>query len=104
MGIAQSRLKLEYVEVVSNHEAHLVLAYYKKDSSIPLILDNMTAKILPITQRSDLEPILTFNDCESSFLNTAKHLPTEMMYIQSKWDCYLHRTLTRKPNFNIFNE
>jgi len=38
----------------------MVLAWYATPGSVPLILDNANAQILPASQRRDLRPVFSF--------------------------------------------
>jgi hypothetical protein len=40
----------------------MVLAYYPTPDAEPLILDNLIGDIKPASQRTDLEPVYSFND------------------------------------------
>ena len=40
----------------------MVLAYYPTPDADPYILDNLFGKIVPASERDDLEPIYSFND------------------------------------------
>ena len=60
-GIDQSKLRITYVKALKLNQAHMVLAYYDKPSSEPLILDNLTDRILPASKRRDLSPVYSFN-------------------------------------------
>ncbi|WP_250656315.1 transglutaminase-like cysteine peptidase [Alkalimarinus coralli] len=61
MGVPAENLRITYVKTVKLNQAHMVLAYYPKPNSEPLILDNMTDKILPASRRTDLVPVYSFN-------------------------------------------
>jgi len=62
MGIPVERLRITYVRAINLREAHMVLAYYTTPDADPLILDNLRADIRPASQRTDLEPVYSFND------------------------------------------
>lgn len=59
LGVSSAKLKITYVKAIT--EAHMVLTYYEKANSIPLVLDNLIPHIKPATQRPDLKPIYAFN-------------------------------------------
>ena len=61
LGVDTSKLRLMYVTATKPPQAHMVLAYYEKPNSIPLVLDNLNRRILPASQRKDLLPIYSFN-------------------------------------------
>ena len=61
MGVPDSKLRITYVKALKLNQAHMVLAYYATPDAMPLILDNLTNKILPADQRDDLYPVYSFN-------------------------------------------
>ena len=66
-GVAVEKLRLVYVRARTNGpkgasvQAHMVLAYYPTPTAEPLVLDNLDLEIKPASQRSDLQPIFSFN-------------------------------------------
>ena len=60
-GFDEDKLQISYVKALELNQAHMVLAYYPSAESEPLILDNINPEILPASQRSDLEPVYSFN-------------------------------------------
>lgn len=60
-GIAEEKLRITYVKALKLNQAHMVLAYYSSPRATPLILDNLTSKILPANKRRDLSPVYSFN-------------------------------------------
>ncbi|MDY0327842.1 MAG: transglutaminase-like cysteine peptidase [Arcobacteraceae bacterium] len=62
-GIEKNKLFLMVVKekIRPSNEFHLVTAYYEDDKN-PLILDNLSFKALPLLRRTDLEPIMIFDD------------------------------------------
>jgi len=61
VGVSHEKLNLTYVKAKKLNQAHMVLSYFKKPNSIPLILDNLIHRILKATKRKDLVPIYSFN-------------------------------------------
>lgn len=64
LGIADDKLRLTYVKATLSHgavQAHMVLVYYPKPNSDPLVLDNISTQILPASKRPDLSPVFSFN-------------------------------------------
>ncbi len=61
VGLPQSKLRIAYVKYLVQGVAHMVLTYYPTPDATPLVLDNLTGKILPADQRTDLNPIYSFN-------------------------------------------
>lgn len=65
VGIPDSKLKITYVKLKQRNkkyeEAHMVLNYYHKPNSTPIILDNVVKSLKLATKRKDLKPIYSFN-------------------------------------------
>ncbi len=64
LGIKPENLRITYVLVRATKQAHMVLAYYPTPDADPYILDNLTGRLLPASERDDLEPVYSFNDDE----------------------------------------
>lgn len=62
LGVPLESLRITYVRALEINEAHMVLAYYPQPDAEPYILDNLTGKLLPASERPDLEPVYSFND------------------------------------------
>lgn len=62
IGIPIEKLRITYVRALNRGESHMVLAYYPSPDAEPLILDNLNGDIRPASQRTDLEPVYSFND------------------------------------------
>ena len=62
IGIPVSKLRISYVRATNLNISHMVLAYYATPEADPLILDNLTGDIRLASQRTDLEPVYSFND------------------------------------------
>ena len=66
-GVAEHKLRLIYVKARLQgpggafDQAHMVLAYYPTPNSEPMVLDNLDPSIRPASQRSDLQPVFSFN-------------------------------------------
>lgn len=69
-GIDENKLYLMVVREKTrpNNEFHLVVVYYESDTN-PLILDNLSFKILPLNKRVDLEPLMVFNSSTAYNIN-----------------------------------
>jgi len=64
MGVEEDSLRITYVKSLKRNEAHMVLAYYPSAEAEPLILDNLSAKIQPAGERTDLVPVYSFNGAD----------------------------------------
>ncbi len=61
LGVPEQKLFLTYVKAIDYPEAaHLVVTYYHKPGTVPVVLDNYNKRILPATQRKDLIPVYSF--------------------------------------------
>lgn len=92
MGIDISKLRIMYVTIIKDKQAHMILTYYPDANGQPLILDNINPRILPASKRQDLKPVYSFNDTglwlsklrgEDKRLGSSKRL--------NKWRNLLHR-------------
>ena len=61
LGVEEDKLFMTYVKLIKLNQAHMVITYYPKPTSVPFILDNYNIKILPATKRPDLVPAYSFN-------------------------------------------
>jgi len=61
MGVPDEELRITYVKALALNQSHMVLAWYPSPGAEPLILDNLINEIKPASQRTDLEPIYSFN-------------------------------------------
>ncbi|MCM0612145.1 transglutaminase-like cysteine peptidase [Marinobacter sediminum] len=68
MGVPDGQLRVIYVNALELNQAHMVLAWYPEPGADPLILDNLINEIKPASQRTDLEPVYSFNG-EGLWLN-----------------------------------
>ncbi|MEH2922333.1 cysteine protease LapG [Samsonia erythrinae] len=61
LGVSAEKLRITYVKALRLNKAHMVVTFYPSPTAIPLVLDNLTDKIQPATQRNDLIPVYAFN-------------------------------------------
>ncbi|MBR7887850.1 transglutaminase-like cysteine peptidase [Marinomonas sp. A79] len=71
MGVPDEKLRLVYVKALKLNQHHMVLAYYHKPTSIPVLLDNLDKELKPASKRNDLLPIYSFN-AENLWLSKEK--------------------------------
>ena len=69
IGIDKKNLFFAVMQVKGKTSYHMNLLYFKTPSSVPLVLDNLSFKVIPLTSRKDLEPNFTFNEYNSHLLN-----------------------------------
>ncbi|MGO1232819.1 MAG: transglutaminase-like cysteine peptidase [Marinobacter sp.] len=68
MGLPDEQMRVVYVKALELDQAHMILAWYRTPDAEPLILDNLIDEIKPASQRTDLEPVYSFNG-EGLWLN-----------------------------------
>ena len=60
LGIPEEKLRITYVKLLQRgtkyEQAHMVLTYYHKEGSTPVVLDNVNKKLKLATKRTDLKP------------------------------------------------
>ncbi len=61
MNVSVEKLRITYVKALELNQAHMVLAYYATPTATPIILDNIDKKIVSAAERTDLQPIYSFN-------------------------------------------
>lgn len=71
LGVPDEKLRLVYVKALTLDQHHMVLAYYHKPTSVPVLLDNIDKELKPASKRPDLLPIYSFN-AENLWLSKEK--------------------------------
>jgi predicted transglutaminase-like cysteine proteinase len=65
LGVPVSKLRMIYVRARIGrsqiNQAHMVLGYYETPSAVPRVLDNIVFSITPANERTDLDPVFSFN-------------------------------------------
>lgn len=61
MGIAEEKLRISYVLLRKENQAHMVLSYYPDAQDDPLILDNLNSRIMKSSERDDFQPVYHIN-------------------------------------------
>ena len=62
LGVPVQNLRITYVRALRWNEPHMVLAYYPTVDADPYILDNLSKRVSHASERTDLEPVYSFND------------------------------------------
>jgi predicted transglutaminase-like cysteine proteinase len=62
LGFDKRKLFLTIVQDKYTNGYHMVLSYFQPGADSPLILDNLSFRILPLQKRVDLKPLLFIND------------------------------------------
>lgn len=65
LGVPDEKLRITYVFYKKRNsryqQAHMVLTYFHKVNSTPIVLDNINKKLKLATKRKDLKPVYSFN-------------------------------------------
>ena len=93
IGIPKEKLYFAVVDVKGERASHMVLFYLENKKSTPLVLDNLSSKVIPLTQREKLIPRFAFNEIDSYKFTNQKF--TEKVKInwgeENKWGKLLNR-------------
>ncbi|MCG3663388.1 transglutaminase-like cysteine peptidase [Aliarcobacter butzleri] len=93
LGVKKENLYPAIVKVEGSASLHLVLLYVEDKNKSPLVLDNLSFKILPFSKRTDLTPIAAFNEIDSYTLTREKFLQKANVDWgkENKWEKLLNR-------------
>ncbi|MFW3439273.1 transglutaminase-like cysteine peptidase [Aliarcobacter butzleri] len=93
LGVKKENLYPAIVKVEGSASLHLVLLYVEDKNKSPLVLDNLSFKILPFSKRTDLTPIAAFNEIDSYTLTREKFLQKVNVNWEkeNKWEKLLNR-------------
>ena len=73
LGVPITDMKITYVKSSNFKEAHMVLTVTHGDKGNPLVLDNMVNQVEPLSHRTDLMTVYSFNG-QGLFLQNSKEL------------------------------
>ncbi|WP_425356747.1 transglutaminase-like cysteine peptidase [Vreelandella populi] len=94
LGVPGERLRLIYVRARIGRsrisQAHMVLGYYATPDAEPRILDNIVPSITPASQRTDLDPLFSFNS-DGLWAGGATHSRADPVQRLSRWGNVLSR-------------
>lgn len=74
LGVEKKKLYLTTVKEKFSGGSHMVLSYFEREKKSPLILDNLSFRVLDLQTREDLEPQLFINDSGVYKINTQNTL------------------------------
>ncbi|MCB9096433.1 MAG: transglutaminase-like cysteine peptidase [Aliarcobacter sp.] len=98
LGIKKENLYFAVVNVKGQRDAHMVLLYVEDKKSSPLVLDNLSSKVIALTKRPKLIPKFAFNEIDSYKFTPNKF--TQKIDINwgkdNKWEKLLNRVYTLK--------
>lgn len=98
LGVSKNNLYLSIVKIQTSKTLHMVLMYIENKTKIPLVLDNLSSKILPLNKRKDLKVKFLFNEKSSYLLKNNKiHKKVNIKWgKENKWKDLLNRVYSKK--------
>lgn len=94
LGVPGERLRMIYVRARIGRsqitQAHMVLGYYSTPDAEPLVLDNIAPSITPASQRTDLDPLFSFNS-EGLWAGGSSESRADPLARLSRWRSVLER-------------
>lgn len=96
LGIKKEKLYFAVVDIKGKKSSHMVLLYLENKDSTPLVLDNLSSKVISLTMRKKLIPKFAFNEI-NSFKFTHKNFTEEIKINwgkSDKWNKLLNRVYT----------
>ncbi len=93
LGIKKENLYLSIVQVKNERGLHMILLYSENRNSSPLVLDNLSFRVIPLNKRTDLIPKVAFNEIDSYTLDNNKFIKKVNIDWQgdNKWEKLLNR-------------
>lgn len=93
LNIPKEKLYFAVVNIKGQKSAHMVLLFQEDKNSSPLVLDNLSFRVIPLTKRPDLIPNFAFNEIDAYRFTHEKF--TEKININwgktNKWPDLLNR-------------
>ena len=93
LGIEKENLYFAVVDVKGQKNSHMVLLYSEDKKTSPLVLDNLSSKVVPLNKRLNLVPKFAFNEIDSYKFNHEQF--TQKVKINwgkdDKWNKLLNR-------------
>lgn len=94
LGISSQYLRMIYVRARVGRsqitQAHMVLGYYATPDAEPLVLDNIVTSITPASQRTDLDPLFSFNS-EGLWAGGSSESRADPLARLSRWRSVIER-------------
>jgi len=103
LGVKESKLFLAICRVNHSRTLHMVLLYFKNRVAIPLVLDNLSWRILPLNKRQDLKIKFIFNEHQSFLMkNSTIEKKVKINWGSNKnWENLLKRVYHEKSSPKI---
>lgn len=98
LGISSRYLRMIYVRARIGRsqitQAHMVLGYYAAPDAEPLVLDNILPSITPASQRTDLDPLFSFNS-DGLWAGGSSESRADPLARLSRWRSVIERMQTQ---------
>ena len=65
LNIPKEKLYFAVVDLKHSSNSHMVLLYLEDKNSTPLVMDNLSFRVIPLTKRKKLIPKFAFNEIDS---------------------------------------
>ena len=65
LGIPKEKLYFGVVDLKGEKNSHMILLYLENKDSTSLVMDNLSSKVLPLTDRKNIIPKFAFNEIDS---------------------------------------
>lgn len=98
VGVKKENLYLSVVKIKGQKIEHMVLLYFDNEKNTPLVLDNLSFKVLALNERKDIETKFIFNEKNSYLIKN--YLLNKKVYINWKGDNKWKKLLARVYNKN----
>lgn len=98
LGVTSQYLRMIYVRARLGRsqitQAHMVLGYYSTPDAEPLVLDNIVPSITPASQRTDLDPLFSFNS-DGLWAGGSSQSRADPLARLSRWRSVIERMQTQ---------
>jgi predicted transglutaminase-like cysteine proteinase len=98
LNIPKEKLYFAVVDIKGEKNSHMVLLYLENKNSSPLVLDNLSFRVIPFTKRKKLIPRFAFNEYDSFKFTSEKF--TQKIKInwgkEDKWNKLLNKVYVLK--------
>jgi predicted transglutaminase-like cysteine proteinase len=93
LNIPKEKLYFAVVDIKGEKSSHMILLYLENENSVPLVLDNLSFKVIPLTKREKLIPKFAFNEKNSyKFTHTNFTKKVKINWgKEDKWNKLLNR-------------
>lgn len=98
LGIPKEKLYFAVVDMKGQTDSHMVLLYVENKNKSPLVLDNLSSKVITFDKRVKLIPKFAFNEIDS-YKFTAHKFTTKVKINwgkEDKWNKLLNRVYNLK--------